>query len=202
MTTTTYRAHRRAPEAGAPLIFAFHGTGGDETQFVPLLTALFPAAGIAAPRGDVSEHGAARYFRRRAEGVYDMDDLARRQAALAAWVRAEKAAYPDAPAYALGYSNGANILAAMSFADPSLFERIALMHPLIPWTPDPAPGLAGVATLITGGRRDPIAPLAGTEALADWYARQGAPVALALHDGGHEIANAEIEAVAHHFGAA
>ena len=44
---------------------------------MPLVRELLPGAAIVAPRGDVSEHGALRFFRRRGEGRYDMDDLAR-----------------------------------------------------------------------------------------------------------------------------
>ena len=76
------------PATGAPLVFAFHGTGGTEMQFVPLVRELVPGATIVAPRGDVSEQGALRFFRRVAEGRYDMDDLATRTAAMAAFVEA------------------------------------------------------------------------------------------------------------------
>jgi phospholipase/carboxylesterase len=61
----------------APVIFLFHGTGGDENQFFELAGQLQPDARRVAPRGDVNEQGALRYFRRTGEGVYDMDDLAR-----------------------------------------------------------------------------------------------------------------------------
>ena len=47
-----------------------------------------PDAAIVAPRGDVDEGGAARFFRRRAEGVYDMADLARATGKMAGFVAA------------------------------------------------------------------------------------------------------------------
>jgi phospholipase/carboxylesterase len=59
------------------IFIVFHGTGGDENQFFGLAEQLLPAATIVSPRGDVSEYGAARFFRRTGEGVYDMEDLAR-----------------------------------------------------------------------------------------------------------------------------
>ncbi|MDF2235289.1 alpha/beta hydrolase [Albimonas sp. CAU 1670] len=185
---------------GAPLVFAFHGTGGDETQFAELLPRLLPEAGVIAPRGDVSEHGAARFFRRKAEGVYDMEDLAARRDALADWVAARIAEHPGSPAWGLGYSNGANILAAMAFTRPTLFARLALLHPLIPWTPEPQPGLAAARVLVAGGERDPIAPVAGTRALAEWFRAQGARTRLALHPGGHEVRPEELTALAELFG--
>jgi phospholipase/carboxylesterase len=44
MLTETYHALTKAPQPGAPLIFAFHGTGGDEHQFFGLAQQLLPAA--------------------------------------------------------------------------------------------------------------------------------------------------------------
>ena len=136
--TLSYHARTRAPEPGAPLVFAFHGTGGDEHQFFDLVRQIHPGAGIVSPRGDVSEGGAARYFRRTGEGVYDMEDLAGRTARMAAFVAGHKAAHPGVPVYGFGYSNGANILASVVMARSDLFDRVGLLHPLIPWQPAPA----------------------------------------------------------------
>lgn len=181
---------------GAPLVFAFHGTGGDEHQFTGLIDQILPGAGIVAPRGDVSEHGANRFFRRRAEGLYDMEDLRARTRQMTAFLRAHVQANPGRRVFAMGYSNGANILASVMFEAPELFDRVVLMHPLIPWTPEDQPGLAGRQVLLTAGRRDPICPLPQTEALTGWLRAQGARLEVALHDGGHEITQAELNAVA------
>jgi phospholipase/carboxylesterase len=195
MSTDSYIARIKAPEPGAPLVFVFHGTGGDETQFFDLAQQILPDAGVISPRGDVSEHGAARFFRRTAEGVYDMDDLARRTKAMAGFVTAHKAANPDAPVYGFGYSNGANILASVMMAQPDLFERIGLLHPLIPWQPTPVPTLSGRRVLITAGRRDPICPWPLSQRLIDWFGAQGAEVATEIHDGGHELRQQEVTAL-------
>lgn len=196
MSTDLYHHLARPGAPDAPLVMAFHGTGGDEHQFTGLIGQILPGAGIVAPRGDVSEHGASRFFRRRAEGVYDMEDLRARTRQMTAFLRAHVQANPGRPVYALGYSNGANILASVMFEAPDLFERVVLMHPLIPWTPGDQPGLSGRQVLVTAGRRDPICPLPQTEALAGWLRAQGAALELALHDGGHEITAPELKAVA------
>ncbi len=193
--TLNYHTRSRAPDPGAPLIFAFHGTGGDENQFFELVRQIHPGAGIVSPRGDVSEGGAARFFRRTGEGVYDMDDLALRTERMAAFIAAHKAANPDAPVYGFGYSNGANILASVVMAHPELFERIGLLHPLIPWEPAPA-DLAGRRVLVTAGRRDPICPWPLSDRLLRWFEAQGAEVRVEVHDGGHEIRQGEITALA------
>jgi phospholipase/carboxylesterase len=182
-------------EGGQVLAFTFHGTGGDEGQFHGFAEQLLPGASVVSPRGDVSETGASRYFRRTGEGVYDMADLARRTEAMAAFISAEKARAEATRTVGLGYSNGANILSAVAFQHPDLVEELVLLHPLIPWEPAPQPGLAGRRVLITAGQRDPICPPPLTERLAKWFEAQGAEVTVAWHPGGHEIAQAEIAAI-------
>lgn len=88
MSKSAYHHITKAPAAGAPLVFTFHGTGGDEHQFTGLVQQLLPDAGIVSPLGDVLEHGAARFFRRTGEGVYDMDDLAARTEKMKGFIRA------------------------------------------------------------------------------------------------------------------
>jgi phospholipase/carboxylesterase len=188
-------ADRPGATAGGPALFLFHGTGGDEHQFLELAAQLLPGARRVAPRGDVSEQGALRYFKRHAEGKFDMDDLARATDKMAAFVRERLAAEKPATVIGLGYSNGANILASVQFLTPELFDVAVLLHPMIPFDPRPQPGLDGKRLLITAGRRDPICPAPATQKLADWYKAQGALVTQVWHDGGHEISNDELVAV-------
>ncbi|QLF69717.1 alpha/beta hydrolase [Peteryoungia desertarenae] len=196
MSLDAYHHLYQAPEPGEPLVFAFHGTGGDEHQFPGLVKQILPLAGFVSPRGDVSEHGANRFFRRTGEGIYDMADLAARRRAMAGFIRAHKDRHPATPIYGIGYSNGANILASVLFEEPDLIDRAVLMHPLIPWTPEPQPGLASVSLLVTAGARDPICPPALTKALIDYLEAQGGDVQSVTHSGGHEIQKVEIEAIA------
>jgi phospholipase/carboxylesterase len=192
----SYQAARHeGSDAGAnhPILFTFHGTGGDEHQFHAMAQEMLPHARIVSPRGDVSENGANRYFRRKAEGVYDMDDLRERTATMARFMAAE--ARGRAPVIAMGYSNGANILASVMLHAPELIDAAVLLHPLIPWQPDPCPELAGKRILITAGRLDPICPKEKTQALARYLSDQQADVTTVWHDGGHEIAPREVEAL-------
>lgn len=192
----TYHAARTEGRAGAPLLLTFHGTGGTERQFHDAATKWMPGAHVVSPRGDVSEHGHLRFFRRTGEGVYDMADLDRRSAAMARFIADERARTGAARTIGLGYSNGANILAAVAFRQPDLLDDLVLLHPLIPFTPPPQPGLVARRVLITAGRRDPICPPGLTQSLADWLTGQGAQVDLHWHPGGHEIAPSEIDAIA------
>lgn len=185
-----YREGKGA-DASSPLFLVFHGTGGDEHQFFDLAGELLPGARIIAPRGDVSEGGALRYFRRTGEGVYDMADLELRTRAMIDFVSARKAEGNPSRVIGLGYSNGANILASVQFAAPDLFDTSVLMHPLIPFTP-PAVDFGGRQVLITAGRRDPMAPAPLTQRLADYFAANGADALLFWHDGGHELRPEEL----------
>lgn len=191
----TYTARRTEGRPGAPLFLTFHGTGGTEDQFHSLAAELIAGAHVVSPRGDVSEAGALRYFRRNGEGVYDMDDLARAVAKMAEFIDSEVARTGAERVIGLGYSNGANILAATMLAHPGLVSDAVLMHPLIPWDPDPQPGLAGVRVLVTAGERDPICPAPLSRALIGYLAAQGAEVQSLWHAGGHEIAQTEVTAV-------
>ncbi|GAA4121232.1 alpha/beta hydrolase [Aminobacter aganoensis] len=192
--------HKLLPgNQGSPLVFAFHGTGGDENQLIGFARDLVPGATVVSPRGDVSEMGAARFFRRTGEGVYDMDDLARATAKMAGFVKAHVEAEKPSEVYALGYSNGANILASVLFAAPDAFDATALMHPLIPFAPDLKGSLAGRRVLITAGRRDPICPPDMTSRLESHLRDAGATVSLEWHEGGHEVRPNEIEAAKRFF---
>lgn len=196
MHTHTYHHLFKQGAPGAPLLVTLHGTGGNETQFHGFAEGLLPQASVLSPRGDVAEHGAARFFRRTGEGVYDMADLARATRALSAFIREMATKAGTDAVYGFGFSNGANILAAMLFEEPDLFQRAALLHPLIPFRPKPQPGLAGRRVLITAGRRDPICPPPLTDALATYLREQGAETTLLWHEGGHEIRQPEVDALA------
>jgi len=179
---------------GGPLLFVFHGTGGDENQLPGLGRDLMPDATVVSPRGDVSEFGAARFFRRSGEGVYDMADLARGTARMAGFVASHAAATKHSAVFGLGYSNGANILASTVFARPDLFDAAVLMHPLIPFEPEIAGSLAGKRILVTAGRRDPICPPDLTARLIAYLRAANADVTVDWHEGGHEVRPNEIAA--------
>ena len=187
--------HRARPGApGSPILFVFHGTGGDENQFCDFGGRLLPNATVISPRGDISEHGAARFFRRKAEGVYDCEDLARATERMSEFVAANRDRYESSTVLGLGFSNGANILANIMIEKPGLFDAGVLMHPLIPFQPKDREIKETAHVLITAGQNDPICPVPQSVELADYFKRQGDKVTLEWHVGGHEIRPNEIEA--------
>ncbi|RVG81162.1 alpha/beta hydrolase [Sinorhizobium meliloti] len=184
----------KAGRPGGPILFVLHGTGGDENQFFGFGAQLLPEATVVSPRGDVSEHGAARFFRRTGEGVYDMADLARATEKMAGFVKALAGEHDASEIIGLGYSNGANILANV-LIEEGVFDKAVLMHPLIPFRPKDNPALAGRKILITAGERDPICPAPMTQALGDYFTKQKATVEFEWHSGGHDIRQNEIGAI-------
>jgi phospholipase/carboxylesterase len=194
MTKDSYLHKARAGAPGQPIFFVFHGTGGDENQFFDFGARLLPNATVISPRGDVSEFGAARFFRRTAEGVYDLDDLERATRHMAEFVKANRDYHEAGLVIGLGFSNGANILANVLIEFPDLFDAAVLMHPLIPFEPKAAPAPTSRRVLITAGEHDPICPVPLTNGVVDYFTEQGGEVAVEWHSGGHEIRSNEIEA--------
>lgn len=198
--------HLWEPGEDARTLVLLHGTGGDERDMAGLgrmlAGAAAPGAAILSLRGDVSEGGALRFFRRRAEGVYDMDDLARATAKLDGFLARALADRGRDPARAvgIGYSNGANALASLMFAVPRRLGAWELLHPLIPFEPEVA-AAEGVPVLVTAGERDPICPAPLTRRLAARLREAGADIGEHWHPGGHELRPSEVEAVAAWLGA-
>jgi len=194
MTDISYLHRLQAGAPGKPILFVLHGTGGDENQFLDFGRRLLPESTIISPRGDVSEFGAARFFKRTGEGVYDMADLARATEKFASFVATLAKQHEASDVLGLGFSNGANILANV-LIEKGLFDASILMHPLIPFQPKANPGLSGRKILITAGERDPISPAPVTRALAEYFEAQNASVTTEWHPGGHDIRQNEIDAI-------
>ena len=187
---------RPGKDGNSRSLLMLHGTGGDEASFAGLAPVLAPGAAVLSVRGNVSEHGMNRFFRRHAEGVYDMEDLAFRTRALNAFVKAALQHYEVDPdrLIAVGYSNGANILANLLFHEPSLVPTAVLMHPLIPFAPADRPGPSRPASADHRRRADPICPPAMTRALHGYFERQHAAAEVVFHSGGHEFQESELKA--------
>ena len=172
-----------------------HGTGDDEHGFAAFGRLLDRDAALFSVRGNVRENGMNRFFRRLAEGVYDMDDLARRTRELIAFLDAAFVAYAieRGGAVAVGYSNGANIAASLLLLRPEVLRAAALLHAMVPLEPDVLPDLGGTDVLVTGSMHDPIVPGDQTEALARMLSAAGADVEVEIGSGGHELTPRELE---------
>jgi phospholipase/carboxylesterase len=160
--------HRYVPATrpGLPPLLLLHGTGGDENDLVPLGARLLPGAALLSPRGKVLESGMPRFFRRMAEGVFDVEDIKTRAAELAQFIHDAQKAYDlDAP-IAVGFSNGANIAAALLLLDPDVLRGAVLIRAMLPFEPNAPTVLKDKPILMLSGARDPIMPPAAVERLA------------------------------------
>lgn len=196
--------HRFVPGASltAPTLLALHGTGGDENDLVPLARMVSVDSAVLSPRGQVLEAGMPRFFRRLAEGVFDLADLRVRTDELADFVAAAASQYGFNPArvVALGYSNGANIAGSLLLARPGTLAGAMLLRPMVPFEPATLPPLGGTNVLISAGRQDPIVPPAHPGRLADLLTQAGADVTLSWFDAGHALLPREMERAARWFG--
>jgi phospholipase/carboxylesterase len=191
-------AHRFVPAANAPFtLLLLHGTGGNQDDLIPLGEMIAPGAALLAPRGKVLEQGMPRFFRRLAEGVFDVDDLKARTQELADFVGAATRAYGLDPrrVIAAGYSNGANIAASVLLMRPGTFAGAALLRAMVPFVPEARALLAGTRVLISDGRRDPFVPEGDADHLAQLLRERGADVTLRWQDAGHELTRADVDAV-------
>ncbi len=188
--------HRYVPGSvpGAPTLFLLHGTGGDERDMLPLVQHLMPEAGALSPRGKVMERGMPRFFRRLAEGVFDLDDLRVRAHELADFVVAAAGEYHFDPTrvVAVGFSNGANIASAVLLLRPGVLAGAALFRAMVPLVPDSNPALPDTHVLISNGRSDPLVSAAESERLAAMLRTAGADVTLAWQAGGHNLTQGDI----------
>jgi phospholipase/carboxylesterase len=191
--------HRFVPTEETParrVLLLLHGTGGNENDMIPLGRDLDPSAALLSLRGNVLENGMPRFFRRLAEGVFDEEDVVRRANELAEFIPAAAKKYDFSPdqVTAVGYSNGANIAAAVLLLRPGTISSAVLLRAMVPITPDREPNLAGTRVLICSGQHDPIIPIENAERLAEMLRHGGADVTLRIEEASHQLVFTEIQA--------
>lgn len=186
---------RFVPGTTGQTLLLLHGTGGNESDLLPIGRALAPAATLLSPRGRVLEGTMPRFFRRLAEGVFDQQDLALRTDELADFLRASIAEHGLDPAgiVAVGFSNGANIAASLLLRHPGLLREAILWRAMVPFEPGRPGGLSGTRVRMGEGRFDPIVPVRNAERLAAILREGGAEVTLDWRETGHQLEPGEIE---------
>ena len=196
MTTTIELSHLHqfmpAATAGRAPILLLHGTGGDENDLLPLGQTVAPGAALLSPRGKVLEGGMPRFFRRLAEGVFDEQDVRRRANELADFILEAREVYGlDAP-IAVGFSNGANIAAAVLQLRPEVLAGAVLLRAMVPLSDAPRRELDGTPVLILSGAADPIVPAENAARLASILDAAGAVVDHRTLPTGHGLSQADI----------
>ncbi len=181
----------------APVLLTLHGTGGNEAEIAAIAPHLLAGAGILSPRGRVSEHGMNRWFRRIAEGVFDVDDVIARAGELAAFIALAREHYGlgERRMIAVGFSNGANIALATALLHPDALDEVIAFSGMFPFGErDPIGDASGVRLLLANGAADPMAPAASVAHLAEVAASHGAEVTRHIRAGGHGIDASDLAA--------
>jgi phospholipase/carboxylesterase len=184
----------RAGEQDAPVLLSLHGTGGDEHDGLALGLAVDPRATVLAPRGRVSERGANRWFRRLAEGVFDVDDVEARADELAEFAREATSHYDLAGALVgAGFSNGANMALATALRHPGVLGRAIAFSGMYPFGDREPQGTVILDLLLLNGAEDPMAPSTSVDRLEATATARGASVTRVTRAGGHGIPAAEFD---------
>ncbi|WGF89602.1 alpha/beta hydrolase [Marinivivus vitaminiproducens] len=186
--------HRYEPAGatGRRPVLLLHGTGGDEADLLSLGRAVAPGSALVSPRGKVLEHVMPRFFRRLAEGVFDEDDLRRRADELADFVGEARAAYDLEAPIALGFSNGANIAAALLLLRPEVLAGAVLLRAMPPLAAPPPADLGAKRVLLVSGSGDPILPVDSARTLAAHLTARGAEVDHRILPVGHGLSQADV----------
>lgn len=176
------------------VLLLLHGTGGNENDLLDLGRQLSPDAALLSPRGKVLENGAPRFFRRLAEGVFDLEDVEVRAGELADFVDCALQEYhmEGARVVAVGYSNGANIAATTMLLHPGRIDAAAFLRAMVVLEPAPLPDLSGSSVLISSGVLDPIVPDSHVTRLADIFRRAGASVDVKRQQASHGLVQSDI----------
>jgi phospholipase/carboxylesterase len=174
-------------DPAAPALLLLHGTGGGPDDLLELGRALSPASSMLAPAGPVSENGAARWFRRLAEGVFDYKDVVARANQLADFILTARERYELQHLVAVGFSNGANIAGAVTLLRPDALTEAALFASMLPVPASPEHDLSATRVFLSNGERDPMAPLASVEQFVTLLRERDAEVTAHRHPGGHQV---------------
>lgn len=183
--------HRFVDGDRARPLLLLHGTGGDESDLLPLGEKLAPGAALLSPRGQVDEHGMPRFFRRFAEGKFDHADVRARADDLADFIVTSRERYGLGTPIAVGFSNGANIAAALLYRRPNTLAGAILLRAMVP-LPDAPVAINRVPVLITSGAMDPIVPAANANELAHVLAEAGAIVDHRTLPAGHQLTSMDL----------
>ncbi len=189
---------RRGTEDRAPVLLLLHGTGGTEQDLLPLADMISPGSSVLSVRGNVLENGMPRFFRRLAEGVFDVEDLIARTKELHQFLdtAAQEYQFERDNIIAVGYSNGANIAGSLLFHYANSLKGAILHHPMVPIRDKQLPILQGTPVFISAGENDPICPPQETNDLQALLTDAGAQVAVYWERNGHRLTQTEVEAAA------
>lgn len=183
-------------KADEPVFVLLHGTGGDETNLLPVAQVLNIDATILSIRGNVDENGMNRYFKRHGEGQYDVEDLNKRGKELHDFIveKAKEYDFPLDDVVLFGFSNGSNIGINMLLLEDAAFNKGMLFAPMYPVDlSDNQKDLSDAKILLSMGENDPIVSQEESERVIELFESRGANVAQVWVNS-HEINEKNVQA--------
>lgn len=186
----------KGKDPNKPTLLLLHGTGGNELDLLPLAERVDDQASVLSVRGNISENGMPRFFKRLAEGVFDEEDLIYRTKELSQFLDnvAQEYGFDRDNIIAIGYSNGANIAASLLFHDQDALKGAILHHPMVPRRGINLPDLTGKAVFIAAGTNDPICSSDESIELQSLFENANANVEMHWENSGHQLTSTEVAA--------
>lgn len=181
-----------------PTLLLLHGTGGTETDLLPLAEMVDAEASVLSVRGNIVENGMPRYFKRLAEGVFDIENLKEETKNLADFIdeASKKYGFDRDNVVAIGYSNGANIAGSLLFHYQDVLKGAILHHPMVPIRGMDLPDLSQVPVFIGAGENDPICAPQESKDLKRLLEEAGSSVDIDWGQHGHSLTQNEVLAAA------
>lgn len=190
-----YSIYNQGSSPSYPTFLLLHGTGGRETDLLPIAQRVDMKNAILGVRGEVSEDGQNRFFKRHSDGSPDVEDLMERTDDLHDFIDkvAEKYSFDRNNVIVMGYSNGANIAASLMIQHGKTMKGAILFHPMILQENTQLPDLSGMPIFMSAGALDSRVLPGDTMKLKRMLESVGADVTLHITDYGHELVESEVE---------
>ncbi len=186
----------KGKDLNKPTLLLLHGTGGNERDLLSIAEKVDRQASVLSVRGNVSENGMARFFKRLEEGIFDEEDLILRTKELNEFLdeAAIEYGFNRDNIFAIGYSNGANIAASLLFHYKNALKGAILHHPMVPIRGVELPDLTGKSVFIAAGTNDQICSPEESLELQQLLDKANTKVELHWEDKGHQLTSEEVQA--------
>ncbi|MCW4468871.1 alpha/beta hydrolase [Flavobacterium sp. MFBS3-15] len=176
-------------------LLLLHGTGGDERDLIPLSQNFGDAYNILSLRGNVSENGMPRFFKRLGMGIFDEADLHFRSDEMVSFINetAIKEGFNSKKIIAVGYSNGANIAGAIMVKYPHFFAGAILYRPMQPFKSiEDSNEDSNTKIFFSSGQLDPTVDIKTTLKYIDILKRKGLNITFHEIPAGHQLTQQDV----------
>lgn len=178
------------------LVILLHGSGGDEKSLVPLARSVWPDATLLGIRGRVVQDGGTRWYKRITPVKFDQDDIKLEADAFVQFLNklASEKDLDLSQAVFVGYSNGANLLAASMVMHPNMVKQAVLMRSMPVLDNMPDANLSNVRVLTITGDKDKLYSPFAAELTAALKTR-GAKLDARIIDAGHMLNDNDVRII-------